>query len=109
MIRAFVGSIIRKGLSVLFVAIRGSGSSEEHLMYFNDEVDDETVEGYFTVLATKGKETRRFSVELDCLTDPAFLGLLDQAEEEYGFRQKGAISVPCRPQELQKILDDMKA
>ncbi|MED6223432.1 hypothetical protein PIB30_073892 [Stylosanthes scabra] len=82
MIRCFVGSMIRKGLSVLFVARRWTSSvtssSEEEVMYFND---DETVEGYFTVLATKGKETRRFSVELDCLSDGAFLGLLDEAPQ----------------------------
>ena len=46
---------------------------------------------------------------LDNLTNPAFLSLLDQAQEEYGFQQKGALSLPCRPQELQKILEDWKA
>ncbi|KAJ1418960.1 Small auxin-up RNA [Sesbania bispinosa] len=67
------------------------------------------MEGHFVVLATKGEESKRFVVKLDYLSDPAFLRLLDQAREEFGFRQKGALAVPCRPQELQKILDDPKA
>ncbi|GMY14796.1 auxin-responsive protein SAUR32, partial [Fagus crenata] len=69
-------------------------------------VPDDVTEGHFTVFAIKGEETKRFVVELVYLTNPAFLRLLDQAKEEYGFTQKGALTVPCRPEELQKILDD---
>lgn len=82
---------------------------------FDKEMDvattmaEEVSEGYFTVLTVQGNETQRFVIELDNLKDPAFLSLLEQAEEEYGFEQKGALSLPCRPQELQKILDDRKA
>lgn len=69
----------------------------------------EVREGYFTVVTSQGKETQRFVIELDNLTSPSFLSLLEQAQEEYGFEQKGALSPPCRPQELQKILDERKA
>lgn len=69
-------------------------------------VPDDVTEGHFAVFAIKGEETKRFVVELDYLTNPAFLRLLEQAKEEYGFSQKGALSVPCRPAELQKIIDD---
>jgi len=34
--------------------------------------------------------------------------LLDDAWEEYGFRQKGTLVVPCRPIDLQNILDSRK-
>ncbi|KAK7345530.1 hypothetical protein VNO77_16134 [Canavalia gladiata] len=64
--------------------------------------------GYFAVIAIKDGETKRFVVELEYLSDPAFLGLLDQARDEYGFRQKGTLALPCRPQELQNILDSTK-
>ena len=69
-------------------------------------VPDDVTEGHFAVFAIKGEETKRFVVELDYLTNPAFLRLLEQAKEEYGFSQKGALSVPCRPEEMQKIIDD---
>ncbi|KAI4300310.1 hypothetical protein L6164_033702 [Bauhinia variegata] len=79
---------------------------------YNSEREAETVvpedvrEGHFAVLATKGEETKRFIVELGYLTDPAFLRLLEQAKEEFGFEQKGTLAIPCRPQELQTILEN---
>ncbi|KAF7804428.1 Auxin-induced protein 6B [Senna tora] len=104
MLRTFVGKITR-GFA-LFVPRRTT------LSYFGEDkrevatlVPDDVKEGYFAVLAIKGEEPKRFIVELEYLTNPAFMGLLDQAREEYGFRQKGALAVPCLPQELQKILD----
>ncbi|XP_020233357.1 auxin-induced protein X15 [Cajanus cajan] len=100
MLRSFVGKI-QKGVS-LFAHRRPP------VRYFNEatgEVPEDVREGYFAVLATKGGESKRFIVGLHYLNDPAFLGLLDQAQEEFGFRQKGALSIPCQPQELQKILD----
>ncbi|XVF07859.1 hypothetical protein REPUB_Repub06bG0176000 [Reevesia pubescens] len=71
-------------------------------------VPGDVKEGFFTVFAVKGKEMQRFVIELHQLTNPAFLSLLDQAREEYGFQQKGALSLPCRPHELQEILEHSK-
>lgn len=66
--------------------------------------------GHFAVLAGKGggeaEELRRFVVQLKYLRNPALLNLLKKAEEEYGFQQEGALVVPCKPEELQKILED---
>ncbi|XP_074313901.1 auxin-responsive protein SAUR71-like [Silene latifolia] len=58
-------------------------------------------EGHFTVIAGNGE---RFVVELRHLRNPAVLKLLKEAEEEYGFQQEGALSVPCTPLQLQTIL-----
>ncbi|KAK9010320.1 hypothetical protein V6N11_036831 [Hibiscus sabdariffa] len=58
-------------------------------------VPGDVKEGFFTVFAVKGKEMQRFVIELDHLTNPEFLCLLDQAREEYGFQQKGVLSLPC--------------
>uniref|UniRef100_A0A2N9I581 Auxin-responsive protein n=1 Tax=Fagus sylvatica TaxID=28930 RepID=A0A2N9I581_FAGSY len=104
MLRLFIEKL-QKSLSVL-------APRETDLNDFNEElvvaavVPDYVTEGHFSVFAIKGEETKRFVVELYYLTNPAFLRLLDQAKEEYGFTQKGALTVPCRPEELQKILDD---
>ncbi|CAJ1968586.1 unnamed protein product [Sphenostylis stenocarpa] len=100
MLRSFFGKM-EKGVS-LFVHRRAP------LRYYSEAtsvVSDDVREGYFSVLATKGGESKRFIVGLHYFNDPAFLGLLDQAQEEFGFRQKGALAIPCQPQELQKILD----
>ncbi|XP_027349147.1 auxin-responsive protein SAUR32-like [Abrus precatorius] len=69
-------------------------------------VPEDVREGHFAVIAMQGEETKRFVVELDYLTDPSFLRLLEEAREEYGFGQKGALVVPCSPQELQKIIEN---
>ncbi|RDX69103.1 hypothetical protein CR513_51826, partial [Mucuna pruriens] len=107
MLRYFVGRI-QKGLSV-FVSRRPALSYLQGEDHGTTAAPDDVMEGYFAVLAIKGEETKRFIVGLDYLTDPAFLGLLDQAREEFGFRQQGALALPCRPQELQNILNGPKA
>ncbi|XP_026439777.1 auxin-responsive protein SAUR50-like [Papaver somniferum] len=61
--------------------------------------------GQFAVIATEGDVANRFVVELDCLNNnPAFLKLLEKAEEEFGFRQSGVLSLPCKPDELERAL-----
>ncbi|KAK9010319.1 hypothetical protein V6N11_036830 [Hibiscus sabdariffa] len=57
-------------------------------------VPDYIKEGYFTVFAVKRKETQRYVIELDNLTNPEFLSLLELAREEYRFQQKGVLCLP---------------
>ncbi|XP_022753876.1 auxin-responsive protein SAUR50-like [Durio zibethinus] len=80
---------------------------------FNDERDEihdstyvpeDVKKGHFAVVAEYGKEPRRFVVPLSYLTHPKFLMLLEQAAEEYGFNREGALTIPCRPSELERIL-----
>jgi SAUR family protein len=76
---------------------------------FSEELVPEDVrEGYFAVVAMKDGEMKGFIIGLEYLSDPEFLGLLDQAKEEYGFMHKGAIAVPCEPQQLQNIIDGQR-
>ncbi|KAK7285021.1 hypothetical protein RJT34_19777 [Clitoria ternatea] len=72
-------------------------------------VPEDVREGHFAVIAIQGEETKRFVVELHYLTDPSFMKLLELAREEYGFGQKGALAVPCSPQELQNIIDNIRS
>jgi SAUR family protein len=95
---------LQRGLSVLVP--RGPEDLRAVQVLAATMVPDDVSEGQFAVFAVKGEETKRFVVELAYLTNPAFLRLLEKAKEEYGFRQKGALEIPCLPEELQKILDD---
>ncbi|ERN19866.1 auxin-responsive protein SAUR50 [Amborella trichopoda] len=63
-------------------------------------------EGHFVVLAFEKGDIKRFVVPLGCLRHPAFMRLLEQAEEEFGFNQKGALVIPCHPSELESILSE---
>nr|CAD1821454.1 unnamed protein product [Ananas comosus var. bracteatus] len=47
------------------------------------------------VLGGEGEEPQRFVVPVAHLNHPLFAGLLREAEEEFGFDQKGAIAIPC--------------
>ncbi|XP_061955726.1 auxin-induced protein 15A [Populus nigra] len=103
---------IRKLKRVLFLsASRGANTSEvrfDEVMEATKMVPGDVKKGHFAVTATKGEEPKRFIVELNYLTNPDFLSLLEQAKEEYGFQQKGVLAVPCRPEELQKILENRR-
>uniref|UniRef100_A0A5B7C8L9 Uncharacterized protein n=1 Tax=Davidia involucrata TaxID=16924 RepID=A0A5B7C8L9_DAVIN len=61
-------------------------------------------EGHFSVLATGNGEPKKFLVALSYLAYPPFIKLLEAAEQEYGFNQKGVLVVPCEGSELQRIL-----
>ncbi|KAK4281508.1 hypothetical protein QN277_012990 [Acacia crassicarpa] len=91
---------VLKGLLLGAKKVRGRGSGHD------DGAARRAPEGHLVVMAVKGEETKRFTVKLDCLSDPAFLRLLERASEEYGFGQKGPLAVPCDPQELQNIIDN---
>ncbi|XP_012571203.1 auxin-responsive protein SAUR21 [Cicer arietinum] len=69
-------------------------------------VPEDVKEGHFGVIAEGGKEeeSKRFVLPLRCLTNPTFVRLLEQAEEEYGFDHEGALTIPCNPSELHKML-----
>ncbi|KAL0417687.1 UNVERIFIED_CONTAM: Auxin-responsive protein SAUR50 [Sesamum radiatum] len=60
-------------------------------------------------MAVDDDELKRFVVPLSFLTHPSFLRLLEQAAEEYGFDHDGALTVPCRPTELERILAEQWA
>ncbi|PNX79186.1 hypothetical protein L195_g035170, partial [Trifolium pratense] len=51
-------------------------------------------QGYFAVIAMKGEEPMRFVLELEYLRDYHFMKLLEQAKEEFGYEQKGALALP---------------
>ncbi|CAN1252971.1 Auxin-responsive protein SAUR32 [Linum perenne] len=72
-------------------------------------VPGDVKEGHFAVLAVEGiEEPQRFVVPLSYLTHPTFMRLLEQAAEEYGFDgHEGALAVPCRPSEFQRILAEL--
>ncbi|CAK8536194.1 unnamed protein product [Lathyrus sativus] len=69
-------------------------------------VPEDVKEGHFAVIAEgmKEQESERFVLPLSCLTNPIFVKLLEQAEEEYGFDHEGALTIPCKPSELHKML-----
>lgn len=86
-------------------------SSFDELEEFSDSipVPDDVKEGHFAVIAVNtGNEPKkkRFIVPLSYLSHPGFVRLLEKAAEEYGFDHDGALTVPCQPSELERILSE---
>lgn len=50
-----------------------------------------------------GEEEERFVVPVGYLKHPLFVALLKAAEEEYGFEQKGAITIPCGVDHFRRV------
>lgn len=85
---------------------RKSNSYCDEVEEVNDSsyVPEDVKEGHFAVIAVDGEQPKRFVIPLSYLTHPRFLKLLEQAAEEYGFDHEGALTIPCRPCEIERIL-----
>lgn len=63
-----------------------------------------TPKGFIAIKAGHmGEEQQRFVVPVVYLNHPLFMHLLKEAEEEYGFDQKGTITIPCRVEEFRYV------
>ncbi|XP_010692322.1 auxin-responsive protein SAUR32 [Beta vulgaris subsp. vulgaris] len=51
------------------------------------------------------EEQQRFVVPVVYFNHPLFMRLLKEAEEEYGFDQKGTITIPCHVEEFRYVQD----
>jgi SAUR family protein len=78
-----------------------------HLLLKNSRKDEHTgvpPKGCMGILVgTGGEEPQRFVVPVVYLNHPIFLSLLKEAEEEYGFEQKGAITIPCHVEHFRQV------
>ncbi|KDP23795.1 hypothetical protein JCGZ_00127 [Jatropha curcas] len=59
--------------------------------------------GCLAILVGQGEEQRRFVIPVIYINHPLFLELLKEAEEEYGFDQKGPITIPCHVEEFRNV------
>ncbi|PKA46497.1 Indole-3-acetic acid-induced protein ARG7 [Apostasia shenzhenica] len=51
----------------------------------------------------EGEEPQRFVVPVEYVNHPLFARLLEEAEKEYGFEQKGAITIPCHVEDFRHV------
>ena len=56
---------------------------------------------HFSIVVLENGEPKKFFVALKY---PPFIKLLDAAEQEYGFNQKGALVILCEESALENIL-----
>ncbi|KAI5666363.1 hypothetical protein M9H77_16216 [Catharanthus roseus] len=101
---------LQKSLILLGNNYNNKKSDEDELEFEEESrnVPEDVKEGHFAVIAVDEHNDqlimKRFIIPLSYLTHPTFLRLLEIAAEEYGFDREGALMIPCRPTELEKIL-----
>ncbi|GMI69554.1 SMALL AUXIN UPREGULATED RNA 32 [Hibiscus trionum] len=54
-------------------------------------------------VGSTAEEQQRFVVPVIYFNHPLFMRLLKEAEEEYGFDQKGTITIPCHVEEFRNV------
>ncbi|TKY61220.1 Auxin-responsive protein SAUR32 [Spatholobus suberectus] len=59
--------------------------------------------GCLAIKVGQGEEQQRFVVPVMYFNHPLFMQLLKEAEEEYGFDQKGTITIPCHVEEFRNV------
>ncbi|XP_015572625.1 auxin-responsive protein SAUR32 [Ricinus communis] len=59
--------------------------------------------GCLAILVGQGEEQQRFVIPVIYMNHPLFVELLKEAEEEYGFDQKGPITIPCHVEEFRNV------
>jgi SAUR family protein len=78
----------------------GHGSSQEEAHDFHKNVPKGCVAIY---VGSEGEEHQRFVIPAVYINHPLFQKLLNEAEEKYGFEQKGAITIPCQISDFQYV------
>ncbi|KAL3754242.1 hypothetical protein ACJRO7_001475 [Eucalyptus globulus] len=64
--------------------------------------------GCLAVMVGQGEEERRrFVIPVMYVNHPRFVQLLKEAEEEFGFEQKGPITIPCQVEEFRSVQESI--
>lgn len=62
--------------------------------------------GYVPVLVGSGNSgSERFLVPVKAFKHPSFSGLLEMASQEFGYKQKGVLRIPCDAQQFRRVLE----
>ncbi|KAJ4774461.1 SAUR-like auxin-responsive protein family [Rhynchospora pubera] len=76
--------------------------SLHHLFSFNRR--SMPPKGFVTVrVGLEEEEKERFVVPVEHFRHPLFMEMLEEAEKEFGFEQKGAIVIPCRVDRFNQV------
>lgn len=75
-----------------------------HNHHENNKKDMKDIpKGCLAILVGQGEEQQRFVIPVMYMNHPLFMQLLKEAEEEYGFDQKGPITIPCHVEQFRTV------
>ncbi|XP_030467187.1 auxin-responsive protein SAUR32-like [Syzygium oleosum] len=73
-----------------------------HHHHHQDSLQD-VPRGCLAISVGQGEEQQRFVIPVAYVNHPLFMDLLREAEDEYGFDQKGTINIPCHVDEFRNV------
>ncbi|CAH8355777.1 unnamed protein product [Eruca vesicaria subsp. sativa] len=77
-----------------------------HLLRKQTVKNKDVPKGFLAIkVGSQGEEQQRFVVPVLYFNHPLFMQLLKEAEDEYGFDQKGTITIPCEVAEFLYVQD----
>ena len=90
------------------LCLHNSNSDPDYLRLDQDPVEtiksEGVPKGHLAVyVGESNDDTQRYLVPVIYFNHPLFLQLLKEAEEEYGFDQKGTITIPCHVEEFRYV------
>ncbi|RDY05446.1 Auxin-responsive protein SAUR32, partial [Mucuna pruriens] len=75
-----------------------------HFHHHHEKKDLKDIpKGCLAILVGQGEEQQRFVIPVMYMNHPLFMQLLKQAEEEFGFDQKGPITIPCHVEHFRTV------
>ncbi|XWS50282.1 hypothetical protein CRYUN_Cryun12cG0074800 [Craigia yunnanensis] len=75
-----------------------------HSFHHHEKKDLKDIpKGCLAILVGQGEEQQKFVIPMIYVNHPLFMQLLKEAEEEYGFDQKGPITIPCHVEEFRNV------
>ncbi|WCJ32459.1 SAUR-like auxin-responsive protein family [Euphorbia peplus] len=76
-----------------------------HFLVHNESKKElkDVPKGCLAILVGQGEEQERFVIPLVYFTHPLFMNLLKEAEEEFGFNQKGPLIIPCHVEDFRNV------
>ncbi|WVY95257.1 hypothetical protein V8G54_034345 [Vigna mungo] len=86
-------------LYIVFAVMGGSG--EKRVKGFQGKRG--VPKGFLAIKVGQGEDQQRFVVPVIYFNHPLFMQLLKEAEEEYGFDQKGTITIPCHVEQFRNV------
>ncbi|KAJ3679322.1 hypothetical protein LUZ60_017333 [Juncus effusus] len=64
--------------------------------------------GHVPVIVGSENQTERFVVQIEMLSHPSVMHLLEMAAQEFGYEQKGILRLPCDVTSFRQILNTVK-
>ncbi|KAG2311255.1 hypothetical protein Bca52824_022812 [Brassica carinata] len=97
-------ALISPAIDKRLLAVKNCDSDDENS--HSPKTPADVPKGYLAVYV--GPELRRFIIPTSYLSHSLFKVLLEKAEEEFGFDQSGALTIPCEVETFKYLLKCME-